>query len=197
MKHIIILLFLFLSLKTWADEKHSLETLPSRWQEINLSGGINGNGYFEVEPSYSYLLTRNLGLTAGANFILGIADDDYYNNFTGEYERRLFDIQTLLFRTSVRFRYPIVRQNKAELFALNIEPGVCAPIGSEKFKANIISDQLGNKKMNWLYFHLKTYITLDLCPIFLSVGYSVTDFSHEVDKFRFTHSGFLQIGYAF
>lgn len=197
MRQIIIIAFLLLSLKGWAGEKKVLETLPNRWQEINLSGGLNGNGYFEIEPSYSYMLNRNMGLTAGVNFMLGAADQDYYNNITQKFENRILNIQTLLLRPAIRFRFPIAYQNKAELFALNIEPGVYIPVGSEKYKSNIIAEQLGNKKMDWLYLNLKTAITLDLCPLFLSVGYSITDFSHQVDNFRLTHTGFIQIGYAF
>jgi len=198
MKQISILVFLFLSLKGWAEGEKTLETLPNHnWQEITISGGINGNGYFEVEPSYSYMLSRNLGLTAGLNFMLVVNDENYYNDFTGEYESRFFDTQTLLLRPAIRFRFLVAKQNNIELFALNIEPGVYIPIGPEKYKPNILADQLGYKKMDWLYLSLKTYLTLDLYPSFLSIGYTVTDFSHEADKFRLTHTGFIQFGYTF
>lgn len=198
MKEISIIVFLFLTVKGWSEGKKQLETLPSGgWQEINLSGGLNGNGYGEVEPSYTYMLNHRFGLTAGANFMLGVTDEEYYNNITGEFENYFFDLQTLLLRPAVRFRLPIAYQNKAELFALNIEPGIYIPIGKEKHKLNIIADQLGNKSLDWLYLNLKTAITLDLCPLFLSVGYTVTDFSYQADKFRLTHTGFIQIGYSF
>lgn len=195
---IIIIAFLFLTLAGWGKEKKQLEALPQgSWQEINLSGGLSGNGYGEVEPSYTYMLNRKFGLTAGANFILGVTDEDYYNSITGEFEKRFFDLQTLLLRPAVRFRIPIAYQNKAELFALNIEPGIYIPIGKNEYKPNSIADQLGNKNLDWLYLNLKTAITLDLCPLFLSVGYTVSDFSHQADKFRLTHTGFIQIGFAF
>lgn len=195
-KQLLTLILLLIAAKGVAEER-DLSVLPTRWQEINMSGGLSNNGYLEIEPSYSYMLNRHLGLTAGINAVFGSADDDYYNVFTGEYEQRLIDIQTLLFRPSVRFRFPIAYQNKTELFALNIEPGVYIPLGKEKFKPNIIADQFGYKKIDWLYLNLKTAITLDICPLFLSIGYTVTDFSHEADKFRLTHSGFIQLGYIF
>lgn len=195
MKQLITIVFLIISFNGWSAD---LENLPKRnWQEINILGGINGNGYLEVEPSYSYMFSRNLGVTGGVNFMFGTADDDKFNNITGEFERKLLDIRTLLFRPAIRFRFPVARQNNAELFALNIEPGLYIPIGSEEYKPNSIADMLGNKKMDWCYLNLKTYLTLDLCPIFLSIGYAVTDFSHKPDQYRLTHSGFIQIGYAF
>jgi hypothetical protein len=92
---------------------------------------------------------------------------------------------------------PIARQNNAELFALNIEPGIYIPIGTEKYCTNWIADLFGNKKMDWCYLNVKSYITLDLCPVFLSVGYAVSDFSHAIEHFRLTHTGFLQIGMVF
>jgi len=193
----LLILFGLLSY-SYAEDKKTLETLPDgKWQEAHVASGINENGYFEVEPSYSFMFTRSFGLTGGLNFMFGNADNDFFNNITGEYERRILDVKTLLFRPSVRFRFPIAYQNKDELFALNIEPGLYIPLGSEKYSPNLISEKLGNKKMDWCHISLKTYVTLDLCPVFLSIGYSVSDFSHEVDQYRLTHTGFIQIGYAF
>lgn len=197
-KKLLTLILLLVAAKGLAEEK-DFSVLPARWKEINLSGGLNNNGYLEIEPSYTYMLSRHLGVTAGINAVFGSADDNIFNTITGEYEQTFIDIQTLLFRPAVRFRFPIAYQNKEELFALNIEPGVYIPVGNEKYKPNIIADQfqLGNKKMDWLYLNLKTMITLDIRPLFLSIGYTVTDFSHQVDKFRLTHTGFIQLGYIF
>lgn len=196
------LLAIFLVVYTgtgWSAEKKELENLPSHWQEFNIAGGINGNGYLELEPSYSVMFNRMLGLTAGINLMYGVADSNFYNYYTNSYEDRILDVKTLLFRPALRLRAPIARQHKdkAELFALNIEPGLYIPAGREDFSPNLIADKLGNKRLDWCYFNLRSYLTLDLCPIFVSIGYSVTDFSHQVDEYRLTHTGFLQIGFAF
>lgn len=193
MRICLLTIFLLYTATGWSVEKKEWESLPSHWQEFNIAGGINGNGYLELEPSYSIMFNRILGLTAGINLMYGTADyNDYYND-----DYRLLDVKTLLFRPAMRFRVPIARQHKAELFALNIEPGLYIPAGREDFSPNLIADKLGNKRLDWCYLNFRTYLTLDLCPIFVSIGYTVTDFSHQVDIYRLTHTGFLQIGFAF
>lgn len=129
--------------------------------------------------------------------VYGAADGDFLNELTNRYETRILDIKTILLRPAFRFRIPLVRQNETDIFVLNIEPGIYLPLSSEKRKSNILVEHLSKKRMDWMYTSLKTSITLDLCPIFLSIGYSMTDFSHQVDKYRLTHAGFIQIRYAF
>lgn len=192
-----IIVLMFLSFQIDAEGKKELEDLPDRWQEINLYGGINGNSYIEYEASYTRMFNRFFGLTGGLNAYLVFAEDRQYDYYTGKYENRLFEPKTIHFRPAVRFRFPIAYQEKTELLALNLEPGLYLPIGADDYSPSYVMETLGNKKERWCYLNLKAAITLNLCPLFISIGYMVTDFSHKNDPYRFSHTGFMQIGYVF
>lgn len=194
MRQIIIITFLLLSLKGWADEDKYFETLPNHWQEVNMSGGINGNGRFELGLGYSYMFTPRIGLTGEINTMLDLSLSYDYNEYTQKSEFNYFDMRTIMFCPAVRLRTPLGRFKDAE-FALNMEPGISIPIGLDEFRSPVLTDYY--RTVEWLYLNLKTYITLDLCPVFLSVGYAVTDLSHQIDLFRYTHTVFIQIGLAF
>lgn len=48
-----------------------------------------------------------------------------------------------------------------------------------------------------MYTSLKTYGTHYISVRYFFLLAIMTDFSHQVDKYRLTHTGFIQIGYAF
>lgn len=190
--------FLLISLVLSAGDKSDINTPSFLRHEVNLAGGLSTNGYLDSELSYTYMLNRTFGLSAGMNLSWDVADDpsflDYYSS---EEITMLLDIKTIMFRPSLRIKFPLYRQNGEDVLALNIEPGVYLPIGNEKRAPNLLVEKIGSYKLDWWYSNIKTFFSLDFSPGYLSLGYMITDFSHRSDRFRLNHTFFIQVGTSF
>ena len=73
MKRLLLWMVLLLPVVAGAKEEEAFR----RW-EFALSGGLNNNYSWEVEPAFTFFVCRYVGITGGVNFT-GQFYDEYYS----------------------------------------------------------------------------------------------------------------------
>lgn len=125
--------------------KVAAQQIEARWlrQEVRLAAGLNSYLALEVEPSYSFMFHKNVGIVGGLKCVQEIVDNLRYNLTSSSlYEWRVNGrrkVSALLLRPALRLRYPIVGE---DIF-ITIEPGV-------------LLNLIPNEKLEFAYMNTET-----------------------------------------
>ncbi|MDR1980613.1 MAG: hypothetical protein LBQ39_03200 [Tannerellaceae bacterium] len=193
--------------------------------EFQLSAGLNSYFAFEIEPSYSYMFHKNIGVVGALRGFGELVDDLRYDLRGPEYQWRVIDnrkkVGGLIFRPAIRFRFPIV----GDWVSIAAEPGVLLNlipderlefgyVNTEKFEFITKYQTIKNKGGQVLFYEMKTYISAVIDNWSILAGYNLSTFdtysgrrniiiegdalnTHLPGKTKFSHAGFVGVGYFF
>lgn len=108
-----------------------------RW-EFSLSGGLNNNYAWEVEPSFTYFICKYVGVTGGVNFTGQFYDEYYSGPAPGGSDLKWFissddsNAKRILFRPAVRLCTPNINKwgDRDLRVTFNVEPGMYMAVPS-------------------------------------------------------------------
>lgn len=189
MKRLLLWMLLFLPVLATAKE----DTFR-RW-EIALSGGVNNNYAWEVEPSFTFFLCKYAGITAGVNFT-GQFYDEYYSGPAPGGKEMVWTINSdesnakrILFRPAIRLRTPNLngRGDRDFKVTFNVEPGVymAVPVNEtlqvgyrngNHFVPGGLTESVTNKDGDWLYWNAKSFMQVEIENWVFSAGYTISNY---------------------
>jgi len=193
--------------------------------EAQLTVGLNSYLAAEIEPSYSFMFHKNIGIIAGLRGVMELVDDLHYPLTGGPaHQWKVYDkkkASTILFRPAARVRFPIV----GDYLFLHLEPGILLNmIPNETIEFAYINTQdfepipsrfekVKNKGGETLFFDMKSYITMQIDNLGVSLGYGFSTFDiysgrrniviqgdplkNHLSKKKNNHAGFLGVSYYF
>ncbi|GHT30115.1 hypothetical protein AGMMS49574_08810 [Bacteroidia bacterium] len=193
--------------------------------EFQIMVGFNSQQAAELEPAYSYMFMPNIGVITGVNLMLQLfeknplsTDDSFHWKATQE---RALAIQL---RPSLRFRFPLLREENNSIILLNIEPGVLINlIPNETLTFAYINDyypfvppakyeSIKNKGGETISYQAKGYLSVNFNYFQVSIGYAYSNFdiytgrrnivietesiNDKLWKRRATNTFFITLGFA-
>lgn len=188
MKRLLLWMVLLLPVVAGAKEEEAFR----RW-EFALSGGLNNNYSWEVEPAFTFFVCRYVGITGGVNFT-GQFYDEYYSGsapgnmrwYIGSDES---NVKRILFRPALRLRTPnINRWGDRDLkVTFNMEPGayMVVPanetlrVGYENEKhptPALHTEDVTNLNGDWLYWNVRSFVQIEVESWVFSAGYTISNY---------------------
>ncbi|MDH6306928.1 hypothetical protein M2459_003572 [Parabacteroides sp. PF5-5] len=170
--------------------------------EAQFTSGLNTQEAFEMELAYSFLFNKYIGITVGLNMMdqsyqrmMCSGAEDYnlfqsllcgcddYDDYLFWESRKVEYASALLFRPAVRFSYPLLKESGDDVLFFNMETGLfMSLIPNERLTFDREDGYYGNSTTvknrggEWLFYHLKSYLSLNLDRFLVSVGYSISNF---------------------
>ncbi|OAV64026.1 hypothetical protein Barb6_03421 [Bacteroidales bacterium Barb6] len=159
--------------------------------EARFTAGINSQVAIEIEPSYTFMLNKYIGLTGGINMMKQVYSERIQTKEHSNYAWRLREGQSddgaLLFRPALHFQYSLFKQYGEDILSIHIEPGVYLRMfPNEKLQffredvhhlsPSLDTRTLKNKGGEFISYHLKCYITLSLDRLQFSAGCAYSNF---------------------
>jgi len=191
-------------------EGQAQEVEKSHMWKVELSGALNNNSAWEVEPSVTYLPIPYVGITMGLLFCNTIEKDSYTgfsrdNQWFWDSDESNPGCHFFALRPAIQLVTPAFKfgKDKDTGLSLVVSPGVWIP---QKF------DHIKNKGGKSLFYHIKSMLSLDIDQRYIfSLGYIFSNFDLysggrnfivegkrlSMPRIRFMHSFFLSIGYRF
>lgn len=194
--------------------------------ELQLTAGLDSYLAFEIEPSYSYMVHKNVGVKVGMRCVGEVVDNLRYDLVGGPvHQWRVSEkrkIATVLFSPALRLRLPLVD----DWFSFITEPGILLNlIPNEKVEFAYINTEtfevfpsnfrtVKNAGGGILFYHLKSYFSMIFDNWGMSVGYDFSTFdiysgrrniviegdalnTHLPPKKKHTHTVFAGASYFF
>jgi hypothetical protein len=166
---------------------------PLKHSEISISGGLNSNSAWEVEPTFTYMLNRYLGGSIGLNYSDQFNNKSYRgntindSNLTWLIDNDEANVYNILLRPAIHLRSPeiLLGSDKDYCLTFNIEPGAYLTIPNDRVSVKYIkknsytevdSKDYLNKNGEWLYWNLRSSIEMTIDNISFSIGYSFSNF---------------------
>lgn len=170
--------------------------------EVQFTGGLNSQSAYEMELAYSFLFNQYVGVTFGLNmmdqsfdrmFCNGGGDRTFFQSLFcdcnyddwlyGEANRRQY-ASAILVRPAMRLRLPIFKEAGEDVLLFNVETGLFFNLipnerltyGNDKNEYWSETKSVKNKGGEWLYYHLKGYLSINIDRFLISAGYSFSDF---------------------
>lgn len=156
------------------------------------------------------------------SLLCGCYDDD--NWITREQYKKEY-AHALLVRPAIRLRLPLFKESGEDVLVFNMETGLYFNlIPNERLtyrnneydtpnRYHNTSQSIKNKGGEWLYYHLKSYLSIDMERFRISAGYSFSDFDilnsrrnividgialrDTLRKMKHTSTVFLALSYCF
>jgi len=225
-KFLLALSFLAFAVSLHAQEVESMKTV------FSVSAGLNSNQSWEMEPSVSYYFCPYIGCTLGLNITNQYNQIGYSGTVSGngnlhwEIEDSEASVTKFLFRPAINLRTPILwlDQDHDTGLTFQLEPGLymAAPVNDrvtvlyrDKEHVSSVTDskRLSNNKGDWLFWNIRSAISLHIDRFIISSGYSISNFDiysgrrniliegvkldSKLPKREYTNSFFLSLGYSF
>lgn len=189
MKRLLLCIMMILPLLATAKEDKL-----QRW-EINVSGGVNNNYAWEVEPSITFFLCKYVGITGGVNFTGQFYDEQYSGPAPGGNETKWVissyesNAHRILFRPAIRLRTPNLNRRGDPDFKVtfNVEPGLymAVPVNEtlevsyhidDHFTPGTLTESITNENGDWLYWNAKSFMQIELENWVFSAGYTLSNY---------------------
>lgn len=165
-----------------------------RW-EFALSGGLNNNYAWEVEPSFTYFICKYVGVTGGVNFTGQFYDEYYSGPATGGPDLKWFissddsNAKRILFRPAIRLRTPNINKwgDRDLRVTFNVEPGMymAVPVNEhlqigyreeDHLVTGIFKENVTNTNGEWLYWNVKSFMQIEVESWVFSAGYTISNY---------------------
>lgn len=148
---------------------------------MGITFGLNG-----MDQSFERVFCNNEGdYTLFQTLLCGncYSEDDWRSK--EQYKRAYAN--ALLVRPAIRLRLPVFREDGEDILVFNMETGLLFSLipnmrltywdsGFDNSYNDSGTGTVKNKGGEWLYYHLKGYLSIDLDRFLISVGYSFSDF---------------------
>jgi hypothetical protein len=188
-RYIIVLVSLCLS----TSLLNAQEDKSFRRHEFQLTLGVNSHQAIEVEPNYSLMFNRFIGVTAGLNIMAQMFDNTHSYNSNAKHWVISGDMGkavTFLFRPALRLRFPVFREGGENIIYFNVEPGAfinLIPNSTLRFDlldrnnpmsrfVPLASKKITNEGGQVFFYHVKGYFSIDFDGWMASAGFAYSDF---------------------
>ena len=218
-KYILFLSLFFVVNATAQEQKQSYR------HEAQLTAGMNSYCALEIEPSYSFMFHKYIGIVGGVRAVAEVVDDLRYPIVSPKpYDWRISrrrTVSTVLLRPALRLRFPIL----AEDIFFAVEPGLLLNlIPNEEIEfayKNMVTIEpplryksVRNKDGEVCSYEVKGYFSLHFDRWSVIAGYGLSNYDtysgrrniviegdplndHLPRHHTLSHRGFIGVGYLF